>query len=395
MTQSNVRPSRKVGIAAAAMVPIAALVAGFAEKLGLMEAGDGFKPRVETVDEFAGLVIGAFFVDRLVTFAWPTLARRNPAERDADLDVVRVGWGALFGAVFVMATDLRAVAALSEGTQIGAGWDRAIAVLAIATGLAGLARIQSALNPKVTDGNRKGTTTLMTRSPETEVEVQAVPTEEVQAVPSQEVQAGASTPPPATPALPPPAPIAYVVGIAGVVLALVASIVIVGAQDDKTGLDLKGLAEQANATGTVDVIIRFGPVLVAAVIVEQMLEKLLAPYIPSHNKPLIIGGVATFVSVLFARWGFDLYLLHNVGFFGVDGTEAFNDAIADSQEKDSARLWFDAFATGVVIAAGTKTLHDLSDRLRKPKEEATATASTAAAAAAAARPPSPPPPNGS
>jgi len=71
------------------------------------------------------------------------------------------------------------------------------------------------------------------------------------------------------------------------------------------------------------------------------------------------------LGVLFAR-GFDLYLLHNLGFFGAEGqpSQKFADALKGSSE--GARL-SDAFLTGVAIAAGTKPLHDLSSRLRKAK----------------------------
>ena len=57
---------------------------------------------------------------------------------------------------------------------------------------------------------------------------------------------------------------------------------------------------------------------------------------------------------------FDLYLLHNLGFFGT-GTD-LNAGITASTD---AANWGDTFLTGVVIAAGTKPLHDLASRLKK------------------------------
>src|SRR5512133_3499106 len=81
-----------------------------------VDLGDGpFVPRVETIDALAGLAAGAFLVDRLLTFIPPlgTGANRSPKQRTADLDFLRIGYGAVVGALFVSLTDLRAVAALT------------------------------------------------------------------------------------------------------------------------------------------------------------------------------------------------------------------------------------------------------------------------------------------
>ena len=56
---------------------------------------DVFKPRVTTIDALAGLALGAFFVDRLVTFVPVFAVRKAPHERTADLDVLRWGYGAI------------------------------------------------------------------------------------------------------------------------------------------------------------------------------------------------------------------------------------------------------------------------------------------------------------
>src|SRR5512133_624286 len=117
-----------------------------------VDLGDGpFVPRVETIDALAGLAAGAFLVDRLLTFIPPlgTGANRTPEQRTADLDFLRIGYGAVVGALFVSLTDLRAIAALTgDDTAIGAKVDRGIAVLAIAGGVAGLARLVNGMNPK-------------------------------------------------------------------------------------------------------------------------------------------------------------------------------------------------------------------------------------------------------
>jgi hypothetical protein len=140
------------------------------------------------------------------------------------------------------------------------------------------------------------------------------------------------------------------------------------------------------ADGTVGLIVRFAPVLLAAAIVEQALERLILPLLTAwsmsvtkryptlrtkrqdliatlvakENKPVVTGGLAVLLAVVAARL-MDLYLLHNVGFFDVT-TASLNLTTSTGAER-----WFDTFATGVVIAAGTKPLHDLGDRLRKAK----------------------------
>jgi hypothetical protein len=76
---------------------------------------------------------------------------------------------------------------------------------------------------------------------------------------------------------------------------------------------------------------------------------------------VITGGLAVALGVLAARL-MDLNLLHNIGFFGATGKPDINAALASSTGLER---WFDAFVTGVVIAAGTNPVHDLASRLRR------------------------------
>ena len=121
----------------------------------IVSGGDGFTPRIPTVDALAGLVIAAFAVDRLLTFIPPLLAHDEPDQRTRDIDALRWGWGAALGAVFVWLTGLEAVAALTGTSEpIDPAIDRVIAVLAIAGGIKGLARFKDGVNPpKKTKGD--------------------------------------------------------------------------------------------------------------------------------------------------------------------------------------------------------------------------------------------------
>lgn len=51
----------------------------------LIDTGDGFAPRVGTIDALAGLAVGAFAVDRLLTFVPPWAATDDPEKRSSDI----------------------------------------------------------------------------------------------------------------------------------------------------------------------------------------------------------------------------------------------------------------------------------------------------------------------
>lgn len=372
-----VHPSVPAGILAGAL-----LIGGLA--LGVFaDAGKAFDPRVENLDALAALAIGAFFVDRMLTFIPVLAAEDKPLPRAADLKVLRLGWGALIGGVFVLLTDLRAVEVLTSenSTALDPRLDRGIAVLAIAGGVAGLAKFAAKLNPQPpTDGSlpKDNETTNETETPvvterstavagvtEQPTAVAGQPAAATERLPAVTEQAPAATEQPATtdpagdpPALPPPSYKARALGIAAVVFAALLARTATG---DENGIDLVGPEEGAD--GTVEVVLRFGVALIAAAVIEQLLEwtDRFAHY-AKQNKPLYIGGAAVVMGVL-AAWVLDLYLLHNLGFFGT-GSD-LNTGIAASGD---AAQWGDRFVTGAVIAAGTKPLHDLSSRLRKPKE---------------------------
>ncbi len=311
------------GPRAALFLGICVLVAGLA---ALVDLGTEFHPRDKTIDALAGLAIGAFLIDRLLTFVPVFGVRKDPKERAADLDWLRLGWGALLAAIFVSLTDLRAVDVLSGGQDTGMSpaVDRLVATFAIAGGVAGLARLLSAINPpKPTDGKKSA----------------------------------ADAPREGDTSIPPPSLSARVFGLAMVAVAAAIALVSI---DDTEGLRL--LVPETQGDGTVAIALRFGVVILAAAIVEQLLERLVAPWLTKNNKPIVVGAVAVVLGVLMAR-GFDLYLLHNLGFFG-EANQSFEAAIEGSSK---AARWGDTFLTGVAIAAGTKPLHDLSSRLRKAK----------------------------
>lgn len=296
----------------------------------LFNSGDGFTPRVESIDALAGIVIAAFVVDRLLTFVPPIGAAALPAQRAADLVSLRFGYGAIIGGLFVMLTDLRAVRALTreDALTLNADLDRAVTVLVVAGGSVGLAKLVNALNAKPqTDGAAK------TAPVENRVEV-----------------------------VPPPSKTARVVGVIAVVAAALTALIAVGNRD---GIDLLG---PGDGDGAADFVVRFGVVLLAAALVEQAAEFVARRVqFPKSDKPVFIGGLSVALGVV-AALVFKLYLLHNVGFFdtGPD-LEAALDGSTD------AELWGDAFLTGLVIAAGTAQIHDLAARLRKGKERQQAT----------------------
>ena len=255
---------------------------------------DGFDARVDTIDALAGLAIGAFIVDRLLTFVPPIFVAGDARQRAIDLTVLRFGYGAAIGAVFVILTNLQAIAALTgDDSVVDPRLDRAVAVLAIAGGVAGLARLWSGINPQpatdvdapATDGKRTATGT-------------AAP---------QPTDASTSD------KLPPPTRPARLFGLAMVIAGAAWAFWALG---DDRGIELLG-PDQPAADGTIAVVVRFGVVLLAAAIVQQATELVdrLHP-VPKENKPVVLGGVAVLLGVIAARV-FDLYLLHNIGFFGV------------------------------------------------------------------------------
>lgn len=329
-------PSLAAGVWAAGLVGVAVLLAL------IVQSGAGFTPRVATVDALAGLAVGAFLVDRLLTFMPPLGASKDAKQRATDLALLRLGFGALFGAVFVCLTDLRAVHALAPDSalQLAAGTDRLIAVLAIAGGVAGLGSVVAALNPKEdTDGKVKTNTTETPEDADQPVKVA-----------------------PAEGTIPAPAMWARIAGFFGVV---VAALIAYSAVGDDAGIDLLGTDTAPD--GTVALVVRFGAVLIAAAIVEQIVEQGSRLYqLETNDKVIVLGAVSVVLGVLAARM-FDLYLLHNIGFFGATEGVPLNETLRASS---SGELWADALLTGVVIAAGTKPLHDLGSRLRKTKEKA-------------------------
>jgi hypothetical protein len=287
------------------------------------KSGDGFAPRVPTIDALAGLAAGAFLVDRLLTFVppWPADTDKS-GHRAADLDTLRWGWGALIGAGFVLATGLRAVAALTNTTQpIDPHIDRVIAVLAIAGGVKGLARIKDALNPPPVRTNPPNDP----------------PTDQL---------AGTTT---------------YVLGLLALAVACMIAAVFHG---DHRGIEL--LTQDQQADGTIALVVRFGPLLLAAAVIEQLVERSFASSITGAPKKVLTGAASVILGVIAARL-MDLYLLHNLGFFKTaSGTGALNTALAASSNTER---WIDVVVTGLVIAAGTAPLHDLAAALAPSDDE--------------------------
>lgn len=372
-----VKPSATAAITSIATTLIALAVAT------LIDAGEPFKARVETVDALAGLAIGAFIVDRLLTFVPPGKAARkeNAPQRSADIAFLRIGYGAVLGATFVVLTDLRAVRALTPESPevVSAGVDRAIAVLAIAGGVAGLARLLSAINPQPETQKPAGATPGTPATSGTPATPATAPAPATSAGPPSPTSPGSALPsgPAATTASGPggpadptaeteklPSPEAYVLGaVALVATALLASTAI----GDETGLELLGSPPKTEAAavagGSVALVVRFGPVILAAAIVEQIVERFVSPFaLVKANRSLVTGAVALILGVVAARL-IDLFLLHNLGFFGATAGP-INTALSSSSGLER---WADALLTGIVIAAGTKPIHELSSRLRKAK----------------------------
>lgn len=151
----------------------------------------------------------------------------------------------------------------------------------IAGGVVGLSRILSGLNPKPkTDA---------TKAPDPDAAAAATPGEPV----------------------PLPSPTARAIGYASVALAALLAL------GDTAGTEL--LAADKQADGTIALVVRFATILVAAAIVEQIVERTAGTYAKAkRDKPLVTGAVSLVLGVLIARV-MDLYLLHNLGFFGTTG----------------------------------------------------------------------------
>lgn len=405
-------PSTQAGIAAVVAVVLAMALAKF------LDLGQGFTPRVPTVDALAGLAVGAFMVDRLLTFVPPLFAAGGPEQRTTDLRVLRFGYGALLGMVFVVLTDLRAVHALSPGSDISIdpGLDRAIAVLAIAGGVAGIARLLSTINPQPD-----------TKDP---AEDPAAAADDGADKEQKTADGGTAV----ADVIPPPERWARRVGV---VLVLVGAGIALLAIGNKTGIELLGKENASDAAA--DIVVRFGPMFLAAALVQQLVEfvgravnfsrgrvldaakKTAADAVQAAkqateaaaagatadavaaaeaadkaakaakaaqkavldaadktskaNKPVVLGGLAVALGVV-AAWVFHLYLLHNIGFFGVGAGDKLTDKLAHAPKLE---LWGDVFLTGVAIGAGTKPLHDLSSGLRKAKVKKQAPASPGSA----------------
>jgi hypothetical protein len=293
----------------------------------VLTSGAGFTPRNDAIDGLAGLAIGAFVVDRLLPFIPPWSAtkvkgltgeaRKTAVEgRKIDIESLRWGFGAVLGLAFVALTGLGAVEALTgQKDVVNEHVDRVIAVLAIAGGVKGLATINKGLNPP--------------------------DDEEEEAAPAQ----GGEDPELGW--------LPYVLGVVALVVAALLTLIWAG---KTSGIELTG--SEAAEDGTIGLVLRFGPLLVAAVVVQQLVERTFGSSITGPGKKLMTAAVTVILGVIAAGF-MHLYLLHNVGFFG---TGSFVDVLKGS--SDTERM-LDLFLTGVAIAAGTAPLHDLSAGIKK------------------------------
>jgi hypothetical protein len=307
-----------------------------------------FVPRVSTLDGVAGLMVGAFLVDRLLTFVPPFFARARADDREKDIAALRIGFGVLLASAFVFITNLRAVEALTGAGANGVSpvIDRLFAVLAIAGGVVGLAGLMASLNPQ-----RK-----------TQVEEQGQPDDQVAKDPGQDAEL--TQRPPGNRAR----------GISLGLLAIAVTIGTVWSLGDHSGIDLLGTEKTSG--GTLDFVIRFGLVFVAAGVIQQAvkyIEQVLAACgvkIAKADRTVLLGGIAVVLGVIAAR-ALDLYLMHNIGFFGATQSKSIGGALATSNDLQRA---VDACVTGLVIAAGSKPVADLASRLKKVKEKGQAAA---------------------
>jgi hypothetical protein len=311
-----------------------ALVIGSVLFAAFVHWSKGFIPRVKTIDALAGLTIAALIVDRLLTFVPPIKVRDKPAEREADLRVLRLGFGAAIGAALVSVTNLKAVSALTASPiAIDGRVDRGIAVLAIAGGVAGLASLLGAINPK--------------------------PATDAESAKAADKEAPADQPKPDAPHFPP----TRRARLLGVLAVLAAAALALLAAGDKDGLDL--LHPSTQADGSVLLVVRFGTILLAAAIVQQLVEQFVSPRCRARDKAVLTGAAAVVLGVLAGRV-MDLFLLHSIGFFGA-AQHSVDQALALAHWQER---WLDAFLTGLVIAAGTKPLSDLASRFSKVKQAA-------------------------
>jgi len=277
----------------------------------------------------AGLVVAAFFVDRLTTFVPAWLADpKDVRKRANDIDGLRWGWGAAIGALFVVITGLKGVNALT-GLSVDAAADRALTVLAIAGGVKGLASVKDALNPPTA------------KAPVAEAPVAEAPATEEPAVESPGLKV-------------------FLVGAASLAVAAILAWVLKG---DGNGL---GLIAGENQNGTIALVLHFGPVLLAAVAIQQLVEHTFAAGLCGPGKKVVVGGVTVVLGVIAARM-MDLHLLEALGFFGQgaprDPSQPLRLAGSTGEQV------FDTWTTGLVIAAGTAPLHDLGEALRAAKKK--------------------------
>jgi hypothetical protein len=329
--------------------------------------GNGFAPRVGAIDTLAGLVIGAFIVDRLLTFAYPIGAAGGGSASDAedvrklrikqrstDIAFLRVGFGAALGGLFVLLTNLQAIKVLAPGQDVpvGESVDRLIAMLAIAGGVAGLSALLGGLNPQPATDPATGEAEAAADAAGGGADDQG--DDEEGDDENDEDEEVADEP------IPPPTASAYVIGIVAVVVAVLIAWIFAG---DAKGLDLIGKPtpqEGGTDDTSIELVVRFGVILLAAGIIEQLVERVVAPLVKAkENKSLVTGAVALVLGVIAARV-FDLFLLHNIGFFDVG--KDLNMGLDDSSGVERR---FDIFLTGAVIAAGTKPIHDLGSGLKK------------------------------
>jgi hypothetical protein len=332
---------RKASWVSAGLVGIAIVLTA------LVTTGDGFAPRVATIDALAGLTIGAFCVDRLLTFIPAWSADDAPAGRKTDLDTLRWGWGALLGAGFVAITGIGAVNALTGGSDvINSRVDRVIAMLAIAGGVTGLARFKNAVNPPK---DTNGAQTEMNPPKDTNgAKTEANPSSDTDETGTGADGDGDTQPPPSRGA--------YVIGLAALLVAAAIAALFHG---DKHGIELLGPDKLAD--GTIAFVVRFGPLVVGAVVVEQLIERSFAASLDGPDKKLLTASAAVVLGVVLARL-LDLYLLHNVGFFHTPAAAGGLDT--GLAKSTSLERFADVFITGLVIAAGTAPLHDIASALR-------------------------------
>jgi uncharacterized membrane protein required for colicin V production len=129
---------------------------------------------------------------------------------------------------------------------------------------------------------------------------------------------------------------------------------------DKHGLEL--IAPDDVGDGTVALVARFGPLFLAAVVVQQLIERSFASSLTGQDKKLLTAAASVVLGIVAARL-MDLYVLHNIGFFAsAGGTGGLDAALAHSSGFERG---VDVLVTGLVIAAGTTPIHDLATMLKR------------------------------